>query len=227
MFVERDILVLGGTGYIGSRLVATLIARGHHVRVLARAESMYRVVAGATPVSGNALDAKSVRSALRAGDTVIHLIGTPHPNPLKADAFKRVDLVSAQAAIEAASGAGVAHFVYVSVAQPAPVMRAYIAVRAEGERLIREAGLTATLLRPWYVLGPGHRWPLILLPFYKLAAQMPSFRESSRRLELVTLSQMVNALVHAVEHPPAQMNVKVVSVPEIRMQPKYLLSSAS
>jgi uncharacterized protein YbjT (DUF2867 family) len=42
----------------------------------------------------------------------------------------------------------VAQLVYVSVAQPAPVMHAYLAVRGEGEKLIRLAGLTMTALRP-------------------------------------------------------------------------------
>ena len=42
--------------------------------------------------------------------------------------------------------------------------------RAEGEALLRASGIPSTILRPWYVLGPGHRWPLALLPFYWLAA---------------------------------------------------------
>jgi uncharacterized protein YbjT (DUF2867 family) len=108
----------------------------------------------------------------------------------------------------------VRHLVYVSVAQPAPVMQAYIAVRQEGERLIREAGLTATILRPWYVLGPGHRWAYLLLPIYKLLERLPATRNGAQRLGLVTHRQMLAALVRAVEHPPD--GVRMVSVPEIR-----------
>lgn len=57
-------------------------------------------------------------------------------------------LPSIRASVTAARRVGIAHLVYVSVAQPAPVMRAFIAVRAQGEAMIREAGLTATILRP-------------------------------------------------------------------------------
>ncbi|HSD40612.1 MAG TPA: hypothetical protein VLD36_01990 [Burkholderiales bacterium] len=57
----------------------------------------------------------------------------------------------------AASAAGVRHFVYLSVAQPAPVMHAYIAARAAAETRLRASGLDAPILRPWYVLGRGHR----------------------------------------------------------------------
>jgi uncharacterized protein YbjT (DUF2867 family) len=76
-----------------------------------------------------------------------------------------------RASVEAARATGVRHLVYVSVAHPAPVMRAYIAVRQEGERLIRASGLAATILRPWYVLGPGHRWPYLLLLRYWAACR--------------------------------------------------------
>jgi uncharacterized protein YbjT (DUF2867 family) len=104
----------------------------------------------------------------------------------------------------------------VSVAQPAPVMKAYQEVRAEVETLLRESGMRATVLRPWYVLGPGHRWPYLLLPFYKLMERLPSKRETALRLGLVTHAQMVAALVRAVEDPAADF--RVVNVPEIRSQ---------
>lgn len=213
---SRDVLVTGGTGYIGARLIASLVARGHRVRAMARATSMQRVPRGATAIPGDVLDAASIRTALQPGDTLVQLVGTPHPGPSKAAEFVRVDLASVRAAVEAARNIGVAHFIYLSVAHPAPVMRAYIDVRVEGERLIRDAGLTATALRPWYVLGPGHRWPLLLTPVYAAAALVPSLRAGALRLGLVTLQQMVDALVQAVENPPPPGSTKVVAVPEIR-----------
>jgi uncharacterized protein YbjT (DUF2867 family) len=213
---EFDVLVTGGTGYMGSRLISTLVARGHRVRALARQTSLGRVPDGATPVVGDALDAESVAAALRSGDTVVHLVGTPHPNPSKAKQFEQIDLVSIRASVAAAKRVGIAQLVYVSVAQPAPIMRAYLAVRAAGERMIKEAGLTATVLRPWYVLGPGHRWPMMLVPLYKIAELVPATRESAQRLGLVTIDQMLGALVGAVENPPATGQVQIVDVAGIR-----------
>ena len=74
--------------------------------------------------------------------------------------------------------------------------------RRRARRRSPNAGLTATILRPWYVLGPGHRWPIALLPFYALAELLPSTRDTARRLGLVSVAQMVAALVQAVESPP-------------------------
>jgi uncharacterized protein YbjT (DUF2867 family) len=211
-----DVLVTGGTGYIGRRLVATLLAHGHRVRVLTRADSAQRVASGATAIVGDVLDQDAVARALRPGDTIVHLVGTPHPNPSKEQEFQRVDLASIRAVAAAGAKVDIRHLIFVSVAQPAPVMRAYVAARAEGEEAIKRSGLAATVLRPWYVVGPGHWWPVVLMPFYALAALVPAWREGARRLGLVRLEQMVAALVRAVENPPPQRAVRIVDVPGIR-----------
>jgi len=93
-------------------------------------------------------------------------------------------------------------------------MHAYIAARSVCEAELEASGLNATILRPWYVLGPGHRWPYALIPFYWLAERIPSTREGARRLGLVTVEQMLHALADAVENPAN--GVKVIEVPAIR-----------
>jgi uncharacterized protein YbjT (DUF2867 family) len=211
-----NVLISGGTGYIGRRLAPALLTHGHDVRVLARRESIVRVPAGATAVVGNALSAADVAAALTPDTTLVHLVGTPHPSPSKAAEFKAVDLPAALASVAAAAEKRIAHLVYVSVAHPAPVMEAYIASRVAAEAAITDAGLTATVLRPWYVLGPGHRWPIVLTPLYGTLRRFSSTRDSAERLGLVTIDQMVNALVRAVEHPPTSNTVRVMNVLEIR-----------
>jgi len=116
--------------------------------------------------------------------------------------------------VTAATSAGVKHLVYVSVAQPAPVMKAYLVVRAEGEALVRASGLSATILRPWYVLGPGHRWPTVLVPVYWMLERLPWTREGATRLGLLSRQQMIHALVWAIEHPC--VGVRTLTVPAIR-----------
>lgn len=210
------VMVTGGTGYIGRHLIPVLLARGHRIRVLTRPDSVKRVAAGAETIIGDALDADSVAAAFKAGESVIHLVGTPHPSPAKAAQFKNIDLVSIRATVAAAKKSAIDDLVYISVAQPAPIMREYLWVRALGEAMINEAALTATIIRPWYVLGPGHWWPKALLPFYAVAELIPATRPSAERLGLVTIEQMVRAIVSAVENPPQRGRQRIVDVPGIR-----------
>jgi uncharacterized protein YbjT (DUF2867 family) len=203
---------------MGSRLIPRLLARGHRVRALVRPGSEARLAPGAEAIAGDALDSASIRGAMRPGETLVQLVGVAHPGPSKAALFRSVDLASAAAAFEAARSAGVAHVVYVSVAQPAPVMRAYVAARAEAEAGLLASGLPSTVLRPWYVLGPGHRWPYLLLPLTFLLERLPPTRDTARRLGFVTLPRMLAALTAAVEAPPPS-GIRIVAVPEIRATP--------
>lgn len=211
---RHSVFITGGTGYVGRPLITQLLARGHVVRAMVRPGSEKKLPPGCHAIPGDALDGKSYALKIAPADTFVQLVGVSHPNPSKAAEFRNVDLASGQSAVDAAKSAGVRHFVYISVAHPAPMMKAYIEVRMQCEAMIRQSGMDATILRPWYVLGPGHRWPYFLIPIYKLMELLPATRAGATRLGLVTLKQMVQSLVHSIE-TPAQ-GVRIIEVPEIR-----------
>lgn len=194
-------------------MASELLRRGHVVRALVRPASEGKLPSGCDVVPGDPLDAETFRHRVAPADTFVQLVGVSHPSPSKAALFRSIDLASARASVGAAAASAVEHFIYVSVAHPAPVMRAYVEVRREAEELIRTARLNAAILRSWYVLGPGHWWPAALLPAYWLMERLPSTCAAAGD-GLVTIDQMVRALVHAVEHPCP--GVRTVDVPMIR-----------
>jgi uncharacterized protein YbjT (DUF2867 family) len=210
----NSIFIAGGTGYIGRPLIQQLVARGHRVRALVRAGSEKKLPTACEAVAGNALDAFTYAALVAPSQTFVQLVGVSHPSPAKVVEFQAIDRASGLGAVNAARQAGIQHFVYLSVAHPAPIMKSYIAVRAECEQALLASGMNATILRPWYVLGPGHRWPYALLPMYWLCERIPSAREGARRLGLVTLDEMVRTLVSAVENP--SVGARFIEVPQIR-----------
>ena len=116
------VFITGGTGYIGRRLIPLLLSRGHQVRALVRKGSQHKLPAGCTAVEGNALDAASFQNQISTATTFIQLVGVPHPSPSKADQFRAIDLVSVRASVAAALAIGIPHFIYLSVAHPAPIL---------------------------------------------------------------------------------------------------------
>jgi uncharacterized protein YbjT (DUF2867 family) len=209
------VFITGASGFIGRQLAAELLRRGHTVRGLIRPGAEGRLNGGCEVITGDPLDAGSYSSRIAPADTLIHLVGVSHPSPAKAAEFRSIDLLSARIAIDAARATSVRHFIYVSVAHPAPMMHEYVAARSEAEEAIRVSGLNATILRPWYVLGPGRRWPLVLVPAYWVMEALPSTRESARRLGLVTQTQMIATMARAVEQPAN--GVRILEVPQIRV----------
>jgi uncharacterized protein YbjT (DUF2867 family) len=209
------VFITGGTGYMGTRLIRELLQRGHRVIALVRMGSEHKLPWGATPVIGDYFDPASFMQYIPEGSVFVQLLGVAHPSPKKAQQFREIDLISVKASAIAAKMAGVSHFIYVSVAMaPSSIMAAYQQVRKEGEEICIEEQLNCTFIRPWYVLGPGHRWPLLLLPVYGIAELVPSWRKKARAMGLVTISQMITTLKNAVDQTPEPL--RIIEIEEIR-----------
>jgi len=211
---RRNIFITGGTGYLGRSLISELLKCGHQVCVLARRGSESKLPTGCSVITGAPLNKASFAQYIRPADTFVQLLGVSHPSPAKARQFRAIDLASVKASVSAAMEAGIEHFVYLSVAQPAPVMKAYIEVRSQGEQMIRQSGLNATILRPCYVIGSGRRWPYILLPMYWVFERIPATRDTAQHLGLVTLEQMTNTPLASIEYPC--QGVRILDISQIR-----------
>lgn len=139
---QRHVFITGATGYLGQRLVPLLLSRGYRVTALTREQSHHRLPKGCEVAIGNALGGASYQHLLNGADTFVQLVGVAHAGPAKGRQFVEIDLKSGLEAVKVAAGGGVSDFIYVSVAHPAPVMKAYIDVRSRCERALQESGLT-------------------------------------------------------------------------------------
>ncbi len=211
----KEYFITGATGYMGRRIIKQLLKNGHGVTALVRKGSEQKVPPGANIVVGNPFDAKTFQSFIPNQSIFIQLLGVAHPSPKKAQQFRDIDLKSVRASVDAASLAGVSNFIYVSVAMVSGnLMKAYQDVRREGERYCLEKKLNCTFIRPWYVLGPGHWWPVLLLPIYGIAELNTSWRLKFRSMALVTIRQMINALEYAATSEPQPF--RILEIKDIR-----------
>jgi uncharacterized protein YbjT (DUF2867 family) len=212
----KHIFITGGTGYMGKRLIPLLQEKGYTITALVRKGSENKLPPDCEVVIANPFEAASFMKDIPADSTFVQLLGVPHPGPKKKEQFRTIDLASVKASAVAALQAGVKHFVYVSVAQtPTSIMKDYQQCRAEGETIIRATSINATFIRPWYVIGPGHYWPLLFQPVFKILEWIPSTSAKAKALRIVYLKQMLNVLVYAVEHAPAT-GIDIFEISNIR-----------
>ncbi len=209
------VFITGATGYIGRRLTRNLLEQGYRVIALVRKGSEAKVIPGAEIISADPFDPAAFSSGIPRGAIVVQLLGVAHPSPKKSAQFRMIDLRSVKATADAARAAGASHFIYISVAMaPSKWMAAYQQVRQEGEEYCRSLGLKCTFIRPWYVLGPGHYWPLLLLPLYGLAELVPRWRLKARAMALVTIRQILRVLLHSVASTP--LPLRIIETRDIR-----------
>jgi nucleoside-diphosphate-sugar epimerase len=145
------ILVTGGAGVIGSRLVYGLVRAGHRVRVLTLPGDPYvSRLAGldCEVVFGSVTEAASLRGACQGVETVFHLAAVLLND--HAGVFQRVNADGTRNLVEASIAAGVKHFILCSsISVTYPWTTPYNASKREAERIVREqTAMHWTIVRP-------------------------------------------------------------------------------
>ena len=114
----KTVFVTGGTGFIGGRLVALLVARGVEVRALARSEAgLQKVKAlGATPIPGDVTDPQSMKEAMHGCDVVFHVAAMYEIGARYTRQIEAVNVDGARNVFETAINVGVPKIVYTSTA---------------------------------------------------------------------------------------------------------------
>ena len=202
------IFITGGTGYLGRRIIKKLVQQGHDVTALVTKGSEAKLPAGTRAIIADPFDATTFQQWIPRGAVYIQLPEASLLSSRKKQSSQQSHLRSVKASVNAAVHSGVSHFIYVRVAMfESGNGKNGQSVCREGEAYLQSKGLVCTVIRPWYVLGPGHWWPVLLLPLYGIARIVPSWKQKAEQRSLVTLSQMMDTLLKAIASPPQKLRV--------------------
>jgi nucleoside-diphosphate-sugar epimerase len=213
------VLLTGATGFVGSHATEAFVQAGYPVRALVRSHARARALdtPGIDFVVGSLEDEPALRAASDSVDTVVHLAALTHAR--SHDEYENTNVAGTRALLEAAIGAGVKRFVYLSSlaacgpavdgrgvrdGDPSRPLTQYGRSKLAGERVCMEAGdrIEVAVLRAPAVYGPRDT---DLYHFFRLARTgvIPVPTGPPRRLQMVHVTDLTRALVLAVRAPAA------------------------
>ncbi len=194
------VVLLGGSGFVGSALAARLVSVGATVVVPARSRERARhliLLPTAEVVEADVHDPATLARLVRGADAVVNLVGIL--NESGRDTFERVHVELARKVVEACRSAGVTRLVHMSAlnADPAGPSR-YLASKGEAEKVVTSSGLEWTIFRPSVIFGEGDSF---LSLFARLARALPviALAAPDARFQPVWVGDVVAAFAHALE----------------------------
>src|SRR5919108_566723 len=149
------ILVTGGSGFVGPKVVHALRAQNHDVRCLVRSSRRASRLAdwGCELVEGDMTDAASLRRAVTGCDTVVHLVAIIAGKPSD---FARIMTKGTRDLVAAARDARVRRFVLMSAlgtGEETKELTSYFAAKWAMEREVKGSGIEHVIFRPSFVFG--------------------------------------------------------------------------
>jgi NADH dehydrogenase len=203
------IAVFGGTGFLGHRVVQRLLDRDFSVRVASRhpertAALFPDVQLGIESIHADINDDRSVAAAVAGVEGVVNAVGlyveTGHQT------FRSIHVTAAARVALRAREAGVERLIHVSgIGSDAGSASPYIRSRGEGERVVREAFPTATLIRPSVMFGRGDAFVGPVARMLRRLPIFPLFGRGQTQLQPAHVEDVAEAIARAIQTAEPRM----------------------
>jgi uncharacterized protein YbjT (DUF2867 family) len=205
MAVQR-IIIIGGTGFVGSHLSHRLAMLGHRVTVLTRRPERHRqqrIGARVRLIQSNPYDPAQLAGLFADCDCVINLVGIL--NESGSNTFSRAHVDLPRTVVKAMREAGVSRLLHMS-ALNADVNESrgrYLKTKGEGENLVHQSpGIEVTSFKPSVIFGPDDSFfrrfagllKTVPLPLFPLAC-------ANARFAPVFVGDVADAFIYALDHP--------------------------
>ena len=206
---RRQVTIFGGSGFIGRYVVERLADKGWTMIVAVRRPRQANFlkplgdVGQIVPVRAPLQDEAAVRAACEGSEAVINLVGILFE--AGAQSFGEVQALGAERVAKAAAAAGAKRMVQISaIGADESAGAEYARSKAYGEKAVREAFPSATILRPSIVFGPEDDFFNRFAAMARIAPALPLIGGGQTKFQPVYVADVADAVVAALETPAAQ-----------------------
>lgn len=178
-----SLAVLGGTGFVGRRLVARLAADGHRITVLSRGLERHHERLLPPGVALRALDPwnlGALQAAFAGMDAVINLVGILNESGDNGRGFHRVHVELTERVVAAMRLSGVRRLLQMSSLNAGRGRSHYLHSRGQAEAVVKASGLDWTIFEPSVIFGPGDGLFCRFAALLKLAPVLPLARAGAK-----------------------------------------------
>jgi uncharacterized protein YbjT (DUF2867 family) len=203
--MERGkVIVFGGTGFLGRRVVQSLLERDFSVRVASRHPERTGVLypgaqLGIEAIHADINDDRSVADALADIGSAVNAVSLYAESGQQT--FHSVHIIGAARVARLAREGGIERFIHVSgIGSDAESTSPYIRSRGEGERVVRETFPAATVIRPSVMFGRGDAFVSPVAKMLRLLPVFPLFGGGETRLQPAYVEDVAEAIARAVQN---------------------------
>jgi NADH dehydrogenase len=206
---RRDIVVFGGSGFIGRYLVRALADDGWRVIVAVRDPEAARFlqplgsVGQIVPIACDIGDSGQVAAVVARADAVVNLVGLLHERGRQT--FRRIHVEAARHIGEAAAASGIRRIVQVSAIGASPRSPSnYARSKAAAEETLRGLVPETVIVRPSIVFGPEDRFFNMFARLAVFSPVLPLFGGGTTRFQPVYVEDVARAIVAALDDEDAR-----------------------
>jgi NADH dehydrogenase len=197
------VLVTGGTGFVGPRVVRALSEKGHELKLLVRDSTRSRELPG-RPVVGEMTNSASLRTAVGGVDAVVHLVAIRQGSK---EQFERVMEQGTRDLVAAAKDAGVGTFVLMSALgtdEGTKDLVPYYHAKWEEEQAVKGSGLEHVIFRPSFIFARDGG----ILPTFRKLAKMtpvtPIIGSGKQKIQPIWIDDVAAYFAAALDKPEAR-----------------------
>ncbi len=197
------IVVFGGTGFLGRRLVPELLRRGFRVTVPSRNRERQRelfVLPGVEVVSADVYAAADLRSLLQGAYAAINLVGILNERGRSGHGFRRAHVEFTDGLIAACRASGVRRLLQTSALNAGRGESHYLRTRGQADEHVRDSALDWTIFQPSVIFGPGDGLFDRFAGLLRLTPALPLARAGAR-FAPVYVGDVARAYARALDDP--------------------------